>query len=183
MLTWLIKRRLAAFEKAFDYDMSYAREITDADSRAMLAFARIQSMSEYKRDVPKDVYYAAKLAGTLAEDCGPCTQLAVTMALKDGVDGATLAAVVRGDEAAMPEAVRLGWKFARAAVAHDATADELREEITKRWGRRAPVALAFAVAAARVYPTVKYALGFGKACTRVVVSGQQVVPGVAARAS
>ena len=44
----------------------------------------------------------------------------------------------------------------------------------KRRGRRALVSLAFAMTAARLYPTVKYALGHGKACTRVVVGGTPV---------
>ena len=33
------------------------------------------------------------------------------------------------------------------------------------------VSLAFAITAARLYPTVKYALGHGKACMRIVVGG------------
>jgi hypothetical protein len=41
----------------------------------------------------------------------------------------------------------------------------------KRWGQRALVSLAFAITAARIDPTVKYALGHGKACMRVVVGG------------
>ena len=45
----------------------------------------------------------------------------------------------------------------------------------KRWGRRALVSLAFAITAARIYPTVKYALGHGKACMRVVVGGTPVM--------
>ena len=47
--------------------------------------------------------------------------------------------------------------------------------IVKRWGRRALVSLAFAITAARIYPTVKYALGHGKACMRVVVGGTPVM--------
>ena len=42
-------------------------------------------------------------------------------------------------------------------------------------GRRALVSLAFAITAARIYPTVKYALGHGKACMRVVVDGTPVM--------
>jgi hypothetical protein len=45
----------------------------------------------------------------------------------------------------------------------------------KRWGRRALVSLALAITAARIYPTVKYALGHGKACMRVVVGGTPVL--------
>ena len=48
------------------------------------------------------------------------------------------------------------------------------EAIVGRWGRRALVSLAFAITAARIYPTVKYALGHGKACMRVVVGDTAV---------
>jgi hypothetical protein len=57
----------------------------------------------------------------------------------------------------------------RATLALDAAADEYREAIVKRWGGCALVSLAFAITAARICRTVKYALGRGKACTRVVV--------------
>jgi hypothetical protein len=63
----------------------------------------------------------------------------------------------------------------RATLAHDAVADEYREAILKRWGPRALVSLAFPITAARIYPTAKYALGHGKACTRVVVGGTTVM--------
>src|SRR5918992_1064209 len=63
----------------------------------------------------------------------------------------------------------------RATLAHDAAADEYREAIVKRWGGRALVGLAFAITAARICPTVKYALGHGKGCMRVVVGGAPVI--------
>src|SRR5262245_52810858 len=93
MLRWFIRRRLAAFERTFAYDLGYARQILDADTGAMLALARTQGLGRYRRDVPLDVYYAAKLTSVLAEDCGPCTQLVVAMGLRDGASRAALAAV------------------------------------------------------------------------------------------
>jgi len=97
------------------------------------------------------------------------------MAERSGVSPAVLRAVLADDPAAMPPDVALSWKFTRATLAHDASADEYREEIVRRWGRRALLSLTFAITAARIYPTVKYALGHGKACMRVVVSGTPVV--------
>jgi hypothetical protein len=44
----------------------------------------------------------------------------------------------------------------------------------KRWGPRALLSLAFAITASRVFPTIKYALGHGKACQRVTVAGEHV---------
>ena len=172
MLKWLIRRRLAAFERSLRYDVSYMREVLDADLGAFLKFARIAGMSSYRRDVPKDVWYAVKIVGAMAEDCGPCTQLVVTMALQDGVEPRTLAAVVEKRD--VPADVRLGVRFARAVLAHAPDADGAREDIVGLWGPRALVSLAFALTSARMYPTLKYAMGHGKACQRVVVAGEPI---------
>jgi hypothetical protein len=173
MLKWLIRRRLDAFERNFDYDASYAREILEVDARAFFAFARASSLN-YRRDVALDVLYAVKLVGTMAEDCGPCTQLIVTMGLRDRVDPRTLSAVVRGLHTELSDDVRLGVQFADAVLRHDPEANPLREEVLRRWGPRALVSMAFALTASRLFPTLKYALGHGQACQRVVVGGEPV---------
>lgn len=176
MWKWLIRRRLDAFERKYDYNVDYARDILDADTTALLRFGRLNGLSVYRRDVPLDVYYAVKLIGTLGEDCGPCTQLTVAMALHDGVAPSTIAGVLEGHEDALGDEIRLGVRFARATLAHDPAADDLRDDIVARWGRRALVSLAFAIASARLFPTIKYALGHGKACQRVVVAGEPITP-------
>jgi len=174
MLTWFIKRRLAAFEKKYGYDASYLRDLADTDLRAFFKFARAASIGNYRRDIPSEALHAARLVAIVAEDCGPCTQLCVAFALEDGMSAKTIAAVLAGDEAAMPELAHLGYRFARAAIAHDPATDALRDEIVQRWGQRAAVALAFSLVNARLYPTIKYALGYGKACQRVIVAGEPV---------
>lgn len=174
MLKWFIRRRLAAFEKTFGYDASYAHELLNEDLGAFLAFAKIQAMGNYHKNVPAAPLYAAKLVGTLTEDCGPCTQLNVTMALRAGVDGKQLAAVLANDEAAMCDDVKLAVRFARTSLAHDPEADVHRDEVVKRWGKEGLYSLTFGLTAGRVYPTVKYALGYGKACQRIVVDGKLV---------
>lgn len=175
MLNWIIKSRITAFERKFAYDLSYARELLETDRRAFLAFARAQEgMGKYRKDVPVEVYYAVKLTGVIAEDCGPCTQLGTALALAEGIDPKVVAGIVRGDVDSLRDDVALGVSFARAVLLHAATADELREQIVQRWGKRALVSLAFALTMARVYPTLKYALGYGKTCERVVVGTEQI---------
>lgn len=176
MLKWLIKRRLDAFEKAYGYDVTYMRELLDTDARALIRWSRITGISQYRRDVPKDVYWAVKLTSIIAEDCGPCSQLVVGMALGDGVDPRLVANVAEGNDALLSEDVRLGIAYARAVLAREPAADELRETIEKRWGPRAVVSLAFSITAARLFPTLKYALGHGKACQRLEVAGETIIP-------
>jgi hypothetical protein len=54
-------------------------------------------------------------------------------------------------------------------------ADPLRDEIVRRWGKAGLVDIAMALTTARMYPTLKYALGHGKTCSRVTVGGEPMI--------
>ena len=174
MLRWLLRRMTEVFERKWKYDASYLKEIIGISPRAAWMFARATSLGNYRHDVPGAALFAAGIAAVKAEDCGPCTQLAAAMAERQGVSPVVLRAILTDDETAMPEDVALAWRFARATLAHDAAADGYRREIIKRWGPRAVVSLAFAITTARMYPTVKYAMGHGQICSRVIVGGTAV---------
>jgi len=174
MIKWALRRWLGKFEREWNYDARYMRDMIEATPRAAWLFSRAAALGQFRRDLPIDVWCAAGITAVRHEDCGPCTQLGISMAERAGVSPVVLRAVLADNPDAMPPNVALVWKFTRATLAHDAAADEYREAIVKRWGRRALVSVAFAITAARIYPTVKYALGHGKACTRVVVGGAPV---------
>jgi alkylhydroperoxidase family enzyme len=172
MIGWLLRRSIESFERKWDYDASYLKEIIDLSPWAAVKFTLATSLGSYRRDVPLTALFAAGITAVRSEDCGPCTQLAIAMAEQQGVRPEILRAVLKDDEAAMPEEVALAWRFTRATLAHDSAADGYREEIVRRWGPRAVVTLAFAITTARMYPTVKYAMGHGRICSRVVVDGK-----------
>jgi hypothetical protein len=172
MLKWFLRRWIDKFERTWSYDASYLRDVLDADPRALLAFSKVAGISNYRKGVPPAVYVAAGLVGVMAEDCGPCTQLAIDMAQRGGVDPAILRAVVARDFAAMPDDVALAVRFAEASLRHAGEADELREQVLRRFGKRGLVSLAFALTSARLYPTLKYAMGHGRACQRVTIGGE-----------
>jgi hypothetical protein len=175
MIRWALRKAIARFERDWNYDASYMHAMIDASPRAAWLFARATAIGRFRRNVPIEAWCTAGITAVRQEDCGPCTQLAVTMAERAGVSPAVLRAVVSDNPDAMPLDVALVWRFTRATLAHDAAADEYRDAIAKRWGQRGLVSLAFAITAARLYPTVKYALGHGKACMRVVVGGTPVI--------
>lgn len=167
----LLRRRVQAFEKTFGYDAGYVHEMLDISLPAFLRFGLIEGLAKHREDVPVEVWYAAKLVAAISEDCGPCTQLVVNMAQREGVSEPLLRAMVAGDVADLDEDTALGFRFATASLAHDVSVHALREEIAARWGARAVVSLALTMAASRVFPGVKYALGHGQACTYVRVGG------------
>jgi hypothetical protein len=170
MLKWLIRRRLAAFERANDYDASYVREMLDIDPRAALKLNKLLPLSFYRR-LPFAPWYAAKLVVLLHEDCGPCTQLMVSFAERDGVPPQVIRAVLAGDERSLSAEVALAVRFARAVLAREPELPGLKEEVVARFGRRGHLSLAFAIVSARLIPTLKYAMGHGQACSRVKVAG------------
>jgi alkylhydroperoxidase family enzyme len=174
MVKWMLTRAVHKFERDWAYDASYMRDMIDASPRAAWLFSRVAALGQFRRDVPVAPWCAAGITAVRHEDCGPCTQLAVAMAERAGVSPEVLRAVLTDNPDAMPPEVALVWKFTRATLAHDAAADEYREAIEKRWGRLALISLAFTITAGRIYPTVKYALGHGRACQRIVVGGAAV---------
>ena len=64
--------------------------------------------------------------------------------------------------AAMGDEASLAYRFARASLAHSTEADPLRDEIVARWGKAGLVSISLSMMAGRCYPTLKYALGYGK---------------------
>ncbi len=172
MIRWFLRRRIAAFGRTWNYDVDYVNEMIETDPAAVMAAMKAVGMGRYRKDVPAAAHYAAKLVSTMAEDCGPCTQLVITMAEREGVDPAVLRAVVARDLAAMPYAVALAARFAELTLEHAPEADEVREEVVRLWGKRGLISLALAIAASRVFPTLKYAVGHGRTCTRLTIGGE-----------
>jgi hypothetical protein len=176
MLKQILARQLAAFERTWSYDASYMRALLRASPGSFMKFGFVSSMVDRKA-APAEALAAAGAAATLAEDCGPCVQIGVDMARAAGVRPEVLRAIVAGDEAGMGETAALAWRFARASLARNMeAADPLREQIERRWGEKGLVAISLAITTGRMYPTLKYALGYGKACSKVVVDGVATTP-------
>lgn len=177
MLKWFIHRQLRAFEKDFGYDASYMHEVLDTDFAAFMKFARATQIGRYKKHVPTEVYAAVGLTAVVAADCGPCAQLGITMALREGVPAATLTKILRGNLDEMEQPVRIGVQFARAVIARDGdAADEARSFLEARYGKPALITLGLAMCAAQLYPTFKWAIGHGHACQRLQVENDIIIP-------
>lgn len=163
------EKQIASFENAFGYDASYMRDILDASVPAFQKVGPLDALVAHREEVPAEVWHAARLVAAMHEDCGTCAQLLVDMARKESVPEPILGAVVTGAEEAMTDDVRLGCRYTRAVLKREPAADELRAEVVRRWGQRGLVSLALGIAGTRLYPTLKYALGRGSACTNVRV--------------
>jgi hypothetical protein len=182
MLKWFMKRQLRAFGNAFNYDARYGEELIDIDVAAGFALARLSKVAAYRADAPAAAWHAAKIVAAMSEDCGPCVQLSVTMAERGGVSEGDLRAIVAGDTTRMSIEASLGYRFAGALLARSEELDPLREEIARRWGRRALAAISITIVTSRTFPALKYALGHGQSCQSVEIGGATIAPGKVAYA-
>ncbi|HEY4941260.1 MAG TPA: hypothetical protein VII56_07515 [Rhizomicrobium sp.] len=174
MLKALLHGQIRKFERLFGYDGTYMHEVADASTSAGWKFALGTWVSQHRQGVPKEAWYAAKLAAALAEDCGPCTQLAVDMAVKGGVEPEKMAALIRGDIEAAGDDAALGYRYGIAVATNSDAVLELVEEARTRYGEKGLVSLALVVAFTRVFPATKRGLGHGAACAKIDVANQSI---------
>src|ERR1700748_3217252 len=118
MLKALLSRQIDKMERRWGYDASYMRLVLSASPATFLKFGVVPGLVD-RRAAPPEALAAAGIVGTLAEDCGPCTQIGVDMAIAGGAKPQVLRAILAGDEAAMGEDAALAWRFARASLARD----------------------------------------------------------------
>lgn len=172
LLDWLARRQMAAFEKKFSYDMGYARELLSWSGKGFRQFIRVAAMANHRENVPLSTWFAVKLVGARAEDCGPCTQLVIDMARSAGVADQVLRAVLRNAISAMDADTSLGYRYALAVVERRTDVLELRDAVLERFGTKGMASLALTLTGSRMYPMLKYAMGHGHACVRVRVGAE-----------
>jgi hypothetical protein len=174
MREFIARRMLRAFSKRYGYDMSYTEMVLRESPSAFFKLAPLMKASAHREVVPVEASFAAKITGALAEDCGPCTQLCVDMALEAGMAKDQIEAVLRRDTRLMTPAILLGFQFADAVV-HRSMEDETRRDAVRaRWGEKGVIDLTMALQMGRLFPMLKLALGYAKKCRRVTVAGHQV---------
>jgi hypothetical protein len=174
MRKFIARRMLRAFSKRYGYDTSYTEMVLRESPSAFFKLAPLMKAAAHHEVVPVETSFAAKITGALAEDCGPCTQLCVDMALEAGMAKDQIEAVLRRDVRAMSADVQLGYQFADAVVRRSMEDETCRDAVRARWGERGVIDLAMALQMGRLFPMLKLALGYAKECRRVSVAGDQV---------
>lgn len=173
LLEWVLRRKVAEFERVNHYDMGYARAILEGNPQALLTLHRAAGLARYRGPLGATAHHAVRLAAAMHEDCGPCLQLGITMALRAGVSESAIAHVICGEPTGDAEA-DLVVALARAVLADAPDAVDLRERVVDRFGQDGLTAVAFALTGSRMYPMLKAVLGYAQ-CYPVVTVGKDAI--------
>ena len=171
MLNFMVDRACKIAEKRFGVSFDYAREMHRISPASTWAMLKLQRIGSFRKACPPAAAHAAHIAAALCEDCGPCVQIAVNLALEDGVPAETLRALIDRRLDDVDSGTADAFLFGEAVARGDAAADELREQLTARYGAKAIVDLAIGIAIARAWPAMKRAIGHAQFCQRVVING------------
>lgn len=167
MIHKLILHRIGAEEKRLGESLEYVRHVLDKSWRGFLKLFLFMPLANHRRKLPANAYRVARLVATRDEDCGSCVRIELALARSDRVPREVLAAVIAERPDELPPDLAAVYRFARSVVRPDGGEADLREELRALYGEEALVELAFAIAACRVFPIAKRALGYATSCAAV----------------
>ena len=181
MLRRFLRGQIRKMEETYGYDTSYMHKMLDGSTGAFVRFGIFQSaFSSYQGAVPAEAAAAVRLAGVMAEDCGPCVQIVVDMSLEQGISPDILKALLARNFGAAGEDASLAFRLGEAAAKNLPEAPELSAEAEAKWGKAGVSALAIGLASSRVYPSLKRVMGYGAACHRIQVGTEECLVNQAA---
>lgn len=162
------RKQITDFEARYKYDGTYMRELLEWSPEGLSKFANFLPLSNHREKLSPEEYWVAKLAAMQAEDCGDCLQLNVRMALEGGVSKQLIEAAVKGGNS-LPENLQYVYLYAKAVAAHAGIDAALMDRIVARYNKGQQLEFGLCIATAKVFPTIKRALGYTKSCKLVQI--------------
>jgi alkylhydroperoxidase/carboxymuconolactone decarboxylase family protein YurZ len=161
-------KQIREFEAHYKYDGTFMRELLEHSPVGLAKFNSFLPLSAHREKLSPEYYWVAKLATMQVEDCGECLQLNVRMALEAGVSkGLVRAAIQGGNE--LPENLKDVYLYAKSVANHELVENELMGRIEARYDKGSLLEFGLCIASAKVFPTIKRALGYTKACSLIEI--------------
>ncbi|MCO7226676.1 hypothetical protein [Pleionea sp. CnH1-48] len=152
------------FESHYKYDTTYMKELLASSIDAYEVFAGFLPMARLREKLSPEVFWVARLAGVLSEDCGACLQLNINMAAEAGVDAQIIQMAVGGGSE-LPSILRDVFYYAQAISENKILDPDLKQRIDDQFDKGQRLELGLCVASAKVFPTIKRSLGLTQSCS------------------
>ncbi|GLQ32571.1 hypothetical protein [Litoribrevibacter albus] len=161
-------QQLTDFENHYQYDAQYLKDMLTLAYSSYEKFAGFQPMASHRDLLPLEAFWVAKVAGMQTEDCGGCLELTIKMAKEQGVSSDILNAALKGGQA-LPEALQVVYQYARQVAGQGQVDQEVMDAISESFSKGQLLEFGVIIAATKVFPTVKRAVGMKEACALISV--------------
>jgi len=162
------KEMIDDFENHYKYDCTYMRELLEYSPNGFARFSNFLPLSGHQEKLETEDYWVAKLAAVYVEDCGECLQLNVRMALEGGASKPIIEAALKGGST-LPDALKDVYDYARYVASNNIIDPELIDRIENRYDKGSLLEFGICIATAKVFPTIKRALGYTKSCSLIEI--------------
>lgn len=166
-MRFLVEWIRRAAEAGLRVPAGYITELGEATFSGFIKFVLFLPLAGHRGRTEGTLLHVARLVTFRHEDCESCLQGAINVALDEGVEPSSVAAVLGGDHSTMPPAVSFIVRFTEGVLAMDGSECEPRQEILDRYGITTLAEVSLAIASARVFPTIKRGLGHSVSCATV----------------
>ncbi len=167
MLKAIARSILDKEERRLGQPLDYMRHVLDISWSAFRAYTKIMPFANYRKTLPPDAYHVARLVAALHEDCGACALIEINLSKQAGVPLEIIRAAVHGRVDDLPAPLANVYRFAQGVVSASGAEEAARGALRDAYGEEGIIELAFAIGAARLFPTTKRALGYATACRNV----------------
>lgn len=165
-IEWVISRE----EAKLGHSLDYLRDIANASTSAFLKCSLLAPLVLRRPKITANVAATVRIAALQHEDCGTWLQIGVDQSLAQGADLGVVRATLARDVECLPPDLALVYRFVQAVVTSSKEANLLALRVEEMVGGTAALAeVALLIALARVFPTLKRALGHGVSCGDVPI--------------
>ncbi|MBA4137547.1 MAG: hypothetical protein C0518_09550 [Opitutus sp.] len=164
MLQSLLSKMIRCQERAVGVPLTYLNDVAAHSPGLVMKIGLLGPLGTHRRALPAEAKHVATVRATLAEDCGACVQIAVNVALAEGVSREVLAAVVNGRLWELPPNLEAVCKFVDALQNQETITASLRDQLQVEYGDDGVAELSVAYALAAFFPRFKRGLGEAQSC-------------------
>lgn len=164
MINRIIGHLISREEVRLGAGLDYVRDIATESTAGFFKLALLAPFTNHRKRLPKTAYHLAKIVVTRHAGRGSCVQIALNLATRDGVPVHYIRALLDHRNEELPVALQEVCEYAQV-ITEGRDSEELREKLVARYGREGLAELAFAIASAQVYPTLKRAMGHARSCS------------------
>lgn len=165
----ILHDQISDFEQHYDYDAGWMHDLLNRSAAAFAQFDSARPMTVYHDQLPTEAHYTAAITVMQAEDCGPCLELNLKLALEAGVDRAILQTLLHQPDS-LPQPLSDIRRHTLSVLNGDPPDQETATRLEAHYGAAAFAELALCIVGVRIYPTLKRALLHENHCTIGTIS-------------
>lgn len=160
---------LEIYKNTYNYDTAYMEEMLNVAPSAYEVFEAFLPMATYSKAAPLEVINIARIASIKCQDCGTCTQLYIDLALEAGVDANIVKEIMFHGGENLPDDLKLVYEFTIAISNNETIKPEIYEHMNQIFSREVMSEIALAIAATKVFPSIKRVLNYFETCKMVQI--------------